>query len=218
MNPGRAVIFDFNGTLSDDEGLLYEIYAELFERRGRPLSRQQYVEHLAGLSEEEILRRWLGDRDDIDELVGERVRRYCELADGATIGEEVRRAVRYAAARVPVAIVSGAALVEIETVIRAAGLHDVFRVVVGADNVTRGKPDPEGYELALDQLCAMVDELEAVEVVAFEDTEAGVASAKAAGLCCVAVAGTVPRERLAQADEIVDAIDERTVTRLLSET
>ena len=51
--------------------------------------------------------------------------------------------------------------------------------------------------------------------MAFEDTEAGVASAKAAGVRCIALAGTLPRARLAQADEIVDAIDEPLLRRLL---
>jgi sugar-phosphatase len=44
-------------------------------------------------------------------------------------------------------------------------------------------------------------------VVAFEDTEAGVASAKAAGLRCIAVAGTHPPDRLRLADELVAALD-----------
>jgi beta-phosphoglucomutase-like phosphatase (HAD superfamily) len=57
--------------------------------------------------------------------------------------------------------------------------------------------------------------LVAGDVVAFEDTEAGVASAKAAGVRCVALAGTLPRARLARADEIVETIDEPLLRRLL---
>jgi beta-phosphoglucomutase-like phosphatase (HAD superfamily) len=53
------------------------------------------------------------------------------------------------------------------------------------------------------------------EIVAFEDTEAGVASAKAAGVRCVAVVGTHTRERLRAADELVDALDARVVRRVL---
>ena len=48
----RAVIFDFNGTLSDDEPILYRIYAEMFAEQGRPLTAQEYVDELAGHSEE----------------------------------------------------------------------------------------------------------------------------------------------------------------------
>ena len=53
------------------------------------------------------------------------------------------------------------------------------------------------------------------DVVAFEDTEAGVASALAAGLRCLAVRGTHPDERLAAADGIVDAIDVELVQSLV---
>ena len=74
--------------------------------------------------------------------------------------------------------------------------------VVTADDVTRGKPDPEGYRLALE---ALGGGLAPQDVVAFEDTEAGVDSAKAAGLRCLAVRGHASDERLAAADELVDA-------------
>jgi beta-phosphoglucomutase-like phosphatase (HAD superfamily) len=52
-------------------------------------------------------------------------------------------------------------------------------------------------------------------VAAFEDTEAGVAAATGAGLRCIAVRGTLPDDRLARADELVDAIDLTLVRRLV---
>ena len=126
--------------------------------------------------------------------------------------ETVRAAVRYAAARVPVALVSGAFRAEIEPVLAAAGLAPFFSAVVTADDVTDGKPHPAGYLRALELLDA---DLRPVEVVAFEDTEAGIASAKRAGLRCLAVTGTLPSKRLAQADELVPRIDVALVQRLL---
>jgi HAD superfamily hydrolase (TIGR01509 family) len=124
----------------------------------------------------------------------------------------VRDAVRHAANRVPVAIVSGAYRREIEPVVERAGLADAVAVLVAADDVTRGKPDPEGY---LRALAALADGLEPADVVAFEDTEAGIASARAAGLRCVAVRGTLPDERLAAAEAIVDEIDVELVRSLV---
>jgi len=85
-------------------------------------------------------------------------------------------------------------------------------VIVAAEDVERGKPDPAGYARAVELLGRR---LLPSEVVALEDTEAGVASAKAAGLRCVAVLGTHPPERLRGADEIVEAIDVDLVRRLL---
>ena len=210
--PVRAVIFDFNGTLSDDEPILYRIYAEMFAERGKPLAEQQYRDELAGHSEEEILERWLGrGRPDLEQLVAERIARYrAAVADGATVYPEVREAVRYAAERVPVAIVSGAALEEIEPVVEAAGLAPLVQAIVAAGDVADGKPHPEGYLRAVELLG-----VPAGEAVAFEDTEAGVASAKAAGLRCIGITRTLGATRLAAADELIPALGLATVRRLL---
>ena len=73
----RAVCFDFNGTLSHDEPILCEIFVELFAEHGKPLSAQEYFDQLAGLSDPEIVRTWLGpDHPDVDEVIDERVARY----------------------------------------------------------------------------------------------------------------------------------------------
>src|SRR5919205_2107677 len=169
----RAVTFDFNGTLSDDEEILYGVYAGLFAEHGRPLGREEYYTRLAGLSEHEIVRAWLGDRDDLDAIVHERIERYrAGVTDGATVSEDMRAAVRFAASRVPVAVVSGATRAEIEPVVAAAGLEACFRTIVDDTDVARGKPHPESYELAVALLARDVPGLNPEEVVAFEDTEA----------------------------------------------
>lgn len=209
----RALLFDFNGTLSHDEPLLCAIYRELFAAHGRPLTEQQYYDRLAGLSEEAIVGGWLGvDGAELHALVAERIERYREVAaDGATVPAAVREAVRFAAARVPVGVVSGAFRTEIEPVLAGAGLAAAVALVVAADDVSDGKPHPAGYLRAVEALA-----LPAGEVAALEDTEAGVAAAKAAGVRCLAVRGTLPPERLAAADELVDRIDVELVRRLLA--
>ncbi len=207
-----AITFDFNGTLSNDEPILCAIVRQLFRERGRPLSEQEYYDELAGLSDEAIVTTWLGqDYPDVAGAVAERVQRYRELvSDGSTIDDAAREAVRYAAARVPTAIVSGAALAEIVPVIRAAGLESLFAAIVSADEVTLGKPHPESYLRALELLGAP-----AAEAVAFEDTESGIASATGAGMRCIAVRGTLVPARLGKADELIEAIDVDVVRRLL---
>ena len=204
MRTARALVFDFNGTLSHDEPVLYAIYADLFAEHGRPLTEADYFGRLAGNTEEAIIGGWLGvEGEGLRALVEERIERYRRLADGSTVPAAIRDAVRHAASRVPVAVVSGAYRREIEPVLRGAGLADVVRVIVAADDVAHGKPDPEGYLRALE---ALGNGISPSDVVAFEDTEAGVASARAAGLRCLAVRGTLPDERLAEADGIVDEI------------
>ena len=208
------MIFDFNGTLSQDEPILYAIFRDLFAGYGRPLSEEEYFEQLAGLSDPEIVRTWLGpDHPAVDEAIERRTVRYRELAaDGSTVPPAVREAVRYAAERVPVAVVSGAARPEIEPVLEAAGLAGLVSVVVAAEDVARGKPHPDGYLRALELLDGG---LVAADVLVFEDTEAGIAAARAAGMRCVAVLGTLAPERLAAADEVVPVLDADLMRRLL---
>jgi sugar-phosphatase len=128
----------------------------------------------------------------------------------------VRRALAYAAARVPVAIVSGASAAEIRPVIAAAGIEGVFATVVTSDDVRHGKPHPEGYEIALRRLAGRAPGIRPDGVTVLEDTEAGVAAAKAAGMRCIAVGRTLAPERLAAADEIVAGVDEALLRRILA--
>jgi beta-phosphoglucomutase len=212
--PIRAVVFDFNGTLSEDEPILCEIFQELFAEQGRPLSVQEYFDELAGLSDPEVVRAWLGpDHPAVEEVIQQRIVRYrARVEDGSSVPAHARAAVRYAAERVPVALVSGAARVEIETVLGATGLASAFTAIVSADDVERGKPDPAGYRRALELLDGG---LRPDEVLVFEDTEAGVAAARSAGMRVFAVLGTLAAERLREADEIVERIDVELLARLL---
>jgi HAD superfamily hydrolase (TIGR01509 family) len=211
--PVSAVIFDFNGTLSDDEPVLCEIFMHLFAEHGRPISAQEYFDQLAGLSDPEIVTAWLGtDHPDVRAVIAERESRYRAAAsDGSTIHEHVREAVLYAAERVPLAICSGAARNEIEPVVEAAGIAPCFRAIVSSDDVVHGKPDPEGYEKTLALL-----EADPAEAVVFEDTEAGIAAARAADVGRVlAMRTTLEPQRLVAADELLDRIDLDVMRRVL---
>ena len=210
--PIRAVIFDFNGTLSQDEPVLCRIYSELFAEYGNPISEREYYERLSGLAEHAIAELCLGPGDPrTPAFIRERIDRYrTTVADGSKVPETTREAVRFAAERAQLAIVSGAAREEIVPVVAAAGLGELFATIVADDDVARGKPDPESYLLALAALGAAPG-----ETLVFEDTEAGVASAKAAGARVVALLGTQAPERLTAADELVETIDVSLLQRLL---
>jgi beta-phosphoglucomutase len=205
----QAVVFDFNGTLSDDEPLLAAVYQELFAELGRPLTEAEYYEHLAGHTDEEMLIRWFGaSRDD---WIAERIDRYnARAADGRTVSVEVRAALRFAAERVPVAIVSAAARREIDVVVEGAGIADALTLIVSQDDVTNGKPDPECYLTAASLLGVQPGGM-----LVFEDTDVGVAAAKAAGARVVGLTRTLGAERMAAADELAERIDLPLLERLL---
>jgi beta-phosphoglucomutase-like phosphatase (HAD superfamily) len=211
--PPAAVAFDFNGTISLDQSLLHEIWAALFAEVGKPFAYEDYAA-LAGCSSQAIVDAWLGPGyPDAARLVARRLDGFREAAvDGRTVTQNVRDAVLVAAARGPVAVVSGALRSEVELVLAGAGLTDAVDVVVAREDTAHEKPDPAPYSLALERLGAPPAEA----VLAIEDTETGIAAAKAAGLRCVGVLGTQHPDLLAAADEIVSALDGATMRRLLA--
>ena len=205
----RALLVDFNGTLSEDEPILCRIFQELFAEAGKPLTEHEYYGQLAGFSDREIVRMWLG-RDD-EAILERKVARYRQLADGSTVSEDAREAVHVAAESVEVAVVSGSSRTEIEPVLEAAGIRQSITLVVSEEDVARSKPDPEGYLIALHLLG-----VGSADATAVEDSPAGVAAAKAAGLRCIGVTTSFGPDRLSQADELADRFDRDLIAALLS--
>ncbi|MFD0890874.1 HAD family hydrolase, partial [Streptosporangium algeriense] len=79
-----------------------------------------------------------------------------------------------------------------------AGVSDLVLTVVSSRDVSVGKPDPEGFLLAAERLA-----VEPARCVVFEDSIAGIAAAKAAGMTCVGIATTHAGSELAEADLVV---------------
>ena len=107
------------------------------------------------------------------------------------------------------AIASSTHRENITTTIEVLGLEEFFSAIVSAEDVKRGKPDPEVFLTAAQQL-----DVEPGDAVVFEDALVGIAAAQAAGIRVVAVATTEPKEKLAHADWIVDRMDELSVAQL----
>jgi HAD superfamily hydrolase (TIGR01509 family) len=209
--PVEALLFDLNGTLCRDEDLLYEIYKAMFAARGVELTRGEYFGGLAGRSDEEVFRSRLGAHVDVEALTRERVNRYVDLAgDGATVSGDARAALVVAASRVRVGVVTSAFREEAAAVLRGARLDALVSAVVCADDVARLKPHPDAYELACRRL-----NVPSTRAFAIEDTDVGVAAAQAAGVRCAGLTTTMPAERLAAADVLLDALDRDAIDVLL---
>ena len=211
--PPPAVLLDFNGTLSRDEPLLDRLFRTVLGEVGIELDSAWYFEHLAGLSDPEIVHvavSRLGTGADAAlerRLLRRKIDLYKQAVEAEpTIDAEAAETVRLLAERGPVAVVSGAFREEIAHQLRLHGLEQCVSVIVAADDVEHGKPDPEGYRLALALLGARGLDLDAAACLAVEDSAAGIASAHAAGLRCVAVRGTADEATLAGADAVVDRL------------
>jgi beta-phosphoglucomutase-like phosphatase (HAD superfamily) len=112
------------------------------------------------------------------------------------------------ASQTPLAISSGALRSDIAPILETLGIAECFDVIVTAEDVARSKPDPECYRLAHTRLNEFRGlDLNPGQVLAIEDTPAGIAAAKSAGLRVIAVTNSYPASHLSQADHIVETLD-----------
>ena len=216
----RALLFDFNGILVNDEPLHFALFHRVLGEEGVELSRDDYYGRYLGFDDRDCFAAALaaaGEACPLERLFRlvarkaayyrEAIRRdgYPLFAGGA---ELVREA---AAAGLTLALVSGALREEVVGGLEQAGIATLFKQLVTADDVVRGKPVPEGYALAL---AALNGEpplparlIHPHECVAIEDSPAGLAAAAACGLRTLGVAQTYPAAELARADAVVEKLD-----------
>jgi HAD superfamily hydrolase (TIGR01509 family) len=199
--------------LADTERLHLRAIQEALAAHGRALDERTYFDRFLGYGDRDVfveLARetgWALDEPGISSLMTLKADRYRHhLAAGEALYASAGACVRGLAARYLLAIASGSLRGEIHDILAAARLREPFRVIVGADDVSMGKPAPEPYLKAAGLLG--VDPRAAV---AIEDSRWGLESARAAGMRTIAVTTTYPASALETADLVVGSLDEITV-------
>lgn len=206
--PIRAAVFDLDGTIADSEPRSMVALRRMFEHYGVP-------------HDDALLRRFVGRRGpevfaelghlfpgrDPGQLSAEVGARFREpgLPPVAALPGAVELASKIHRLGDPLALVTSASRDHAVPTLDRLGLLGLFTVIVAGDDVIVGKPDPEGYRRASDELGVAPS-----CCVAFEDSPAGLAAARSAGMYCVAVATTHPRSELGEADRIVSDLTEVT--------
>jgi beta-phosphoglucomutase-like phosphatase (HAD superfamily) len=106
-------------------------------------------------------------------------------------------------------ICSGALLGEIELILEKAQLGSYFEVIVSAEQIKKGKPDPEGFLLTLEKLNkGRENPIAAEECVVIEDSRWGLKAAKAAGMHAVAITNSYGAEELDMAEKVIGHLSE----------
>ncbi|MEV7005743.1 HAD family phosphatase [Streptosporangium sp. NPDC051022] len=201
-----AALFDLDGTLINTELRSQAVWARLLDRHG--------VSRDGGLLRGFIGRRGrdvLAERAElfpgkrIDDLIDEVVSFHNdpglpEVEPVLGAADLVRRVAEYGSS---IAVVTSASRDWAEKRLAEVGVRDLVWTVVSAQDVTVGKPDPEGFLLAAARLA-----VDPARCVAFEDSIAGIAAAKAAGMTCVGIATTHTDPELAEADLVVTDLTE----------
>lgn len=197
----KAIVFDFDGVLVDSEPLHYRAFLRIAEPLGVRFTYQEYLRTYIGYDDRDAFRVMLGLQPGRPGTPAEEERVHQmgldkALAFQAVVDEGIEPIpgmidlVREAGSAMPIAIASGATIADIRLILNKLQLAELFQVIVTADDVERSKPDPQTYRLAVEKLSRRHADkaLTPGECLSIEDTAAGIASARGAGLMSLGLA------------------------------
>lgn len=180
----KAIFFDNDGVLVDTEHLYYEATAAVLAEAGRGIGEAEYVDLnlRQGRSVFDLVR----DRYDdaaIERLRQRRNARYAALLErGVAPLDGIAEVLATLRSRARLAVVTSSNPEHFDLIHAASGLLPFFELVITNRDYARSKPHPDPYLTALARAGCAAD-----EVVAIEDSERGLAAARAAGLRCLVV-------------------------------
>lgn len=213
----KAVIFDFDGVITDSEIVHMRTFNRLLAQFDFEIEPEEYYGNYLGLTDQDLLSTLIeqgkipASADDIPELIRQKNEMFERImTEEGQLFEGVRDFLdRLRRANIRRAICSGALLSEIKLVLDKSGLEDYFEDIVSAEQVKRGKPHPDGFNLILQKINRNCPEkIEPSQCVVIEDSRWGLKAAKSAGMHTVAVTNSYKKPQLTPAELIVNNLGE----------
>jgi len=201
----QAYIFDLDGTLVDSEVIWTDAIADYLRGREIDFSQKEAAQLVYGRSwrdiHADIIRMYPELHMPIEEMEAavytyyEAIARQRDILISTSVDLLKRLSSSF-----PVCIVSGSSRKTIGDAVDLMGINEHLRFFLGAEDYTPGKPDPTCYRLASEKLG-----LDAENCLVFEDSEAGLNAAKAAGMTCVVLTRSGrPAQDFSLADLVLD--------------
>jgi HAD superfamily hydrolase (TIGR01509 family) len=219
-----AVLFDFDGVIVNSEPLHYQAFREVLAAEHIELTEEEYYRELIGFDDKGAFRhvfqtrkRPLSPKTFLSLMAGKSqammnliaARKFSALPG-------VEQFVRSLWRRCPLAICSGALREEIEAMLEGVSLRDCFPIIVAAEDVTVGKPDPSGYQLTARLVGERIGRpLAAKDCLIVEDAPTVIHSVRAVGFPVLGVATSYPLEKLAEANWRVRTLEPAEVRRAM---
>jgi beta-phosphoglucomutase len=211
----KAVIFDFDGVIADSEPCHLAAFNHILAEFGIEITAEQYYADYLGFTDyelfEDVGQHYKTDYNgrSIETLAEQKAEVFQKLIKQTdhlidNVKEFINKLMKNG---VRLAINSGAIRADIEIMLQGSGLENSFEVIVSADDIAKGKPDPQGYLLALKLLNEKsAGLLTAGQCIAIEDSRWGITSAKKAGMQVIAVTNSYTAGELTGADLVVDSL------------
>jgi len=200
----KAVIFDLDGTLIDNNSYHRQTWEKYLEKIGKQISEEEFNAHMNGRTNADAVKYIFGKETSEEEatkytlekeaLYREIYQPFIKPVPGLIDFLETLKS-----KNIPMAIATSGIQPNIDFMFENIPIEKYFTAVVNSSHIKKGKPDPEIY-LKVASLLNVPPK----KCLVFEDAVVGIKSAKAAGMKVIAVATTQPKEELSEADMIVD--------------
>lgn len=212
----KAIIFDMNGVIVNDERIHQEAWKEWCALHGFTLTEEQFSEFVFGRTEKDVfsmLHKREISKEELEQFSNERVDvaiRIFQPKLEANPG--FLSFVQYLVSHnMKLAIATSSRNRYSNFIVDSLNLRQYFPVIITAEDITNGKPDPQIYQMAASRL-----NVDPTECLVFEDTHSGIQSAKNANMKVVAIATTHKAEELTDADIVIPSFEVLDYTQLIS--
>jgi beta-phosphoglucomutase family hydrolase len=205
-NKLAAVLWDLDGVIADTARYHYLAWQDVFKERGVNFTWPDFMK-LFGRRHDAIIRFALGDNltpEEFDAITERKQSTYRRLvaANIVPLSGAIELMKKLKEHGIKSAIASSAVPENIDVILGGLGIKDYFQAIACGTEVKEGKPSPDIFLRAAEKLG-----VRPADSVVIEDAIAGVAAAKKAGMKCVAVTNSHPRQDLKNADLIVDSLE-----------
>lgn len=210
----KALIFDFDGVITDTEPIHMEAWQDVLEPLGITFDEDEYLTDYIGLNDRDFLdavgkihHHHFDDSQKADLLETKLSTTLKFLEHDIPLLPGVAEFIKSVSADYILSICSGATRMEIEYTLKHLKWFDIFEPIIASDSVKKGKPDPEGYIRAFEGITDLTSDIVLPEhVIAIEDSPRGIEAAKAAGLKCLALSTSFPKNLLTKADWVFESL------------
>lgn len=172
----KLALFDLDGTLFDTREVNYSSYKDALQEYGYVLDKEFFVNDCNGRHYTEFLPIIMGGNENIEEVHIRKKSLYIENLDKAVVNNHLFNIAEGLRDSYYLAIVTTASKKNTMDILSYFGYQDFFDFMVTQEDISRTKPDPQGFELAMSHF-----NIEAKDTIIFEDSDVGVEAAEAAG-------------------------------------
>jgi beta-phosphoglucomutase family hydrolase len=200
----KAVIFDLDGTLLDNNSFHRQSWIEYLKNMGREISEEEFNQNFNGRTNKDVIEYIFNRKMSPEEILKyslekEAVYRKIYKPFIKPVVGLIQLLQILKQKKIPMAIATSGIQPNIDFMFENVPIKKYFSEVVNSSHISKGKPDPEIYLKVASLL-----KVEPKNCLVFEDAVVGVNAAKAAGMKVIAVATTQPKAELADADKIID--------------